>query len=320
MFSIHSLLWFIAVLLQKTMTIAWSWVYMGFLFMLSNTDASKLPCKFSNIQRPVDGHACEPPDYTNISTSERHYCSMACVHNEKCKATIFDQRHLVCMILPQPCILLKLYVDHVYQAFEYPCTKWVNAYNAVDAYWIYEALGVQAYVARAFVGNDFMLGKFTRKFHAITPSGIKIKGGSNQEKIVVDASSCNVTWVSYDATTGQPMPTGALIGGYLAATNTPLYVSRQAPTRCDWALGYYNPLNQKAWGECYGVQSSYTFEVMVVQPRDIFTWDCISGLFVRNTYFLWSGITVDNSNSSNFSCLYQKANLNYNLMNALSLP
>ena len=291
LFSIYLLLWDIAVLLQETMASVWIWIYMGFSLTLGNADASELQCKFSNIQSPVDGHACEPPEYTNISTSERHHCSLACVHSGTCKATIFYQRNLVCMILLHPCILLKPYADHVYQAFEYPCTKWINASNAVDAYSIYETLNVQAYVARAFVGNDVMLGKFTHMFYAISPSGTKIRGGSNQEKIVIDAS-CNVTWVSYDATTGQPMPSGALIGGFLAATNTPLYVSRQAQSRCDWALGYYNPLNQKAWGECYGVQSNYIFEVMVVQPRDIINWDCISGWFVRNAYFLLNGINA----------------------------
>ena len=225
MFSIYLLLWnIIAVLLQETMPSVWIWIYMGFSITLGNADASELQCKFSNIQSPVDGTECEPSEYTNISTSERHHFCLACVNSATCKATIFNQRYVVCMILLHPCISLKPYVDHVYQAFEYPCTKWINASNAVNAYSNYEALGVQAYVARAFVGNGFMLGKFTHMFHAITPSGTKIKGGSNQEKIVIDAS-CNVTWVSYDATTEQPMPIGALIGGFLAATNTPLFVS-----------------------------------------------------------------------------------------------
>ena len=160
----------------------------------------------------------------------------------------------------------------MYQSFEYPCVKWVPAASDnVETFWIYEKNNDKAHVARAFVNNDLLLGKLTDNFYGINPSGSKTQGGSSQEKIVVDAS-CSVTWVSYDATTGQPMPTGAFVGGFLTATNTPLYVSRQETPDCDWALGYYNPINRKAWGECYGVQDGSKFEVMVARPRHFITW------------------------------------------------
>ena len=256
---------------REAMTIIWIGIYVGFLFTPGNGNASTAPCKISHIQSPVTDRACEPPEYTNISTSELRHCSLACVHHRKCKAIIFDGRHSVCMILPQQCLLLDPRVNHVYQSFEYSCTKWVNVNDAVDTYWVYETLGNKAYVARAFMDNDLIIGKLTRDFHAITPSGTKRRGGSDLEKIVVDAL-CNVTWVPCDAIIGQAMPAGAVIGGFLAVTNTPLYVSRLATLNCRWALGYYNPLNQKAWGECYGVQSSYIFEVMVAEPRDAIIW------------------------------------------------
>ena len=250
----------------------WIGIYIGFVWMPGNAKASSTYCKMGNIQSRVDGQACEPPEYTNISASEWRHCSLACAHVKECRATIFDHRHSTCMIMPQPCVLLTPRSDLVYQSFEYPCTKWVPASYRVEALWIYERGLSKAYVAQAFVDNDLLLGKLTDNFHSMKPSGSYTRGGSSQEKIVVD-SSCNVAWFSYDATTRQPMPAGVLIGGFLAGTNTPLYVSRQETSKCDWALGYYNPLNRMAWGECYGVQNSSTFEVMVAQPRHVITWD-----------------------------------------------
>ena len=91
------------------------------------------------------------------------------------------------------------------------------------------------------------------------------------KKIVVGAFY-NVTWEEYEVTTGQSMPAGAVIGGFLAATNTQLYVSREETSKCNRALGYYNPLKHKALGECCGVKLSHTLEVMVELLRHVITW------------------------------------------------
>ena len=180
----------------------WIGIYIGFVWMPGNAKASSTYCKMGNIQSRVDGQACDPPEYTNISASEWRHCSLACAHIKECRATIFDHRRSFCMIMPQPCVLLKPYSDHVYQSFEYPCTKWVPAAkDNVEAVWIYERNNNKAYVARVFDNNDLLLGKLTDNFYGIDPSGYKTQGGSSQEKVVVDPS-CSVTWVSYDATTG----------------------------------------------------------------------------------------------------------------------
>ena len=64
-------------------------------------------------------------------------------------------------------------------------------------------------------------------------------------KMVVDAS-CNVTWVSYNVTSGQPKPTGTLVGGF-----TPLFMSKLTIYGIN-VVGHYNPFNHKAWGQFHG--------------------------------------------------------------------
>ena len=91
-------------------------------------------------------------------------------------------------------------------------------------------------------------------FFATDPkSGADIIGGDCE--LLVVKPSCSVTWTAHDSTTGQPIPKGALIGGKLTATSTPLYVARMV---YDGTLlgGYHNPLN--------GPKSNTVFELMVV--------------------------------------------------------
>ena len=95
-----------------------------------------------------------------------------------------------------------------------------------------------------------MVGKVIDRFHAIRPHGTAYIGGGDYEKLVVDASR-TATWVPYDATSDQSMPTGALVGGFLAATNIALYVSR-LPLDDISIIAYYNPLNHNAWTDYYG--------------------------------------------------------------------
>ena len=97
--------------------------------------------------------------------------------------------------------------------------------------------------------------------YAISSSGIKFVEGIF-ERLVVDPS-CDLTWVSHDASLDQPLPLGSLIGGIITATNTPLYVV-WIHVGGYFNSGYFNPINNRAWVEYYGVQSSNQFEVMVV--------------------------------------------------------
>ena len=246
-------------------------IYVGLLIIVSNANGSETPCKVSTIQSPVHNQACDVPGHVSISATERHKCSLSCIRSEKCKATIYDVLHSVCKLLPEPCSLLEPYVDHVYQAFQKPCTKWVPNSDAVKGFWIYEGSSDKSYIARAYVNADLLVGKVTSKFFTVRLDGSSVGGIPDYEELLVDAS-CTVTWVSYnDSSVGQPMPPGAVVGGLIAASNTPLYVSR---LHHDTYLiaGYYNPLNQKAWGQYSGTRSGTIFDIMVVKAPSVLSW------------------------------------------------
>ena len=104
-----------------------------------------------------------------------------------------------------------------------------------------ESSARQSYVSRIFHEGDFIIGKTTTHFFAISPTDMFMVIDGDYELLVVDAS-CKVTWVDHDTTSSQAVPEGVLIGGILTATNTLLYVAR---TTVDGLVssGYYNPLN-----------------------------------------------------------------------------
>ena len=232
--------------------------------MIMHTKGTGGHCEFSSIELPVDGKSCETPEYINITTIEQHHCTIACVHSKECKATIYDGRHSLCILLSKPCIYMTPRTGHVYQSFQPACTKWLPLNDNDPAYRIFEYGSNPSYIARAFVGNDLIVGKKTNTFYSIYPHGTStFIDASHYENLVVDPS-CSVTWVPFDADSDQPIPDGALTGGFLATTNTPLYVSR-LDVNGRIIIGYFNPLNQKAWASFGGIIQTSIFELMAVK-------------------------------------------------------
>ena len=220
-------------------------------------------CRSTDTMPPFDGMACQPFASRNITAIKPEFCSLACVQNQHCEATIYDKTSGVCMLMNDPCFSLEPYPNHVYRSFKYECTKWVAPDGSYPAYWFIEKTS-QSYVSRLARGGNIIIGKKTNNFYSIDPidKSVVIDKNNSYELLVVDPS-CSVAWVQHDSTSGQPLPRGALIGGKLADSNTPLYVARQNLT--DRVLGgYYNPLNGKVWGEYYGANNDTLFEVMVV--------------------------------------------------------
>ena len=219
-------------------------------------------CTRADTQAPIHGMACQPFKYRNITAPKPKFCSLACVQADHCEATIYDKASGVCMLMNEPCFSLRPHFDHVYRSYKQSCTNWVPHDDINPAYWYMEHSTQQCYVARKAHESNYIIGKKTSNFFAVNPTGTALVIDGDYELVVVEPS-CIVTWVQYNPTGAQAIPEGALIGGILTATNTPLYVARttiDGITGC----GYYNPLNGKIWVAHFGPRSSTVFEIMVV--------------------------------------------------------
>ena len=139
-------------------------------------------CTTRKIQSHINDRACKPPQYTKIRTSEQQNCYLHCVHIRECKATflcLMFSLHAPTTIVH----LLKPNVRHIPQFFEYPCTKLVPTNDGIGACWVYEWDRVKAYVARAFVDNDLILGKLIDSFHCINLVDLKQVEHANRRKL-----------------------------------------------------------------------------------------------------------------------------------------
>ena len=210
----------------------------------------------------VQDMACQPFEYRNITAIKLEFCSLACVQSQRCEATIYDKTSGVCMLMNNPCFSLEQKFNHVYRSFMPECFKWVPKNGSHPVYWFLEGNTVWSYVSRTAHEGNIITGKKTDHFYIISPIDNSVVISGDYELLLVEPY-CNVTWVPHDTTSSQPIPRGALIGGILTDTNTPLYVARLLTSGVVCG-GYYNPLNGKAWAEFEGMHSNTVFEIMVV--------------------------------------------------------
>ena len=235
--------------------------------LIGATTATQTTCKSMITLPPAYDKACEPFGYRNISTTIEHHCSLACIQSGDCDATIYDATRRNCMLLEGRCVLLQPSPGFVYQTFKHECVKWVSNANDYDAYWFYFGDGMrQNFIARTFHDGDLIVGKEIKgTFYGVSRDGNFVQNGSSYERLVVHPS-CHITWVDHDSSTGQPLSVGFLIGGILTSTNTPLYVVK-LESGGQYCSGYFNPLNDLAWGEMRGVKSMPQFEMLLILPR-----------------------------------------------------
>ena len=210
----------------------------------------------------TEGMACQPFESINITVIGLEFCSLACIQNQRCEAIIYDKTSGVCMLMNEPCFLLKPRFNHIYRTFKYDCTKWVPPNGSYGAYWYIQSRTKRSYVSRKAHQGNILVGKKTHALFSIDPVNNDMVTSSDYELLLVEPR-CIVSWVQYDIMSGKPLPKEALIGGILTSTNTPLYVAR-LDVYSKKIGGYYNPRSGKAWAHYSGVRSNTLFEVMVV--------------------------------------------------------
>ena len=57
-------------------------VYLVISCMMSYAMGTGTYCEFLTIQLPIDDSDCETQEHINISVTEHHHCSLACIHSK----------------------------------------------------------------------------------------------------------------------------------------------------------------------------------------------------------------------------------------------
>ena len=236
------------------------------IYAVIAADASE--CMAVQQDETLNDWACQPFDHqdVDITNLSYHHCSLTCFQHQKCQAFIYDKVTGTCLVMDYICVWPRPNMGNIYGISKPQCFRWEPHGTDHPFYWFIESGNLKCFTGRRPHQDDMLVGKVTNNFYTIDPSSSSIISGGTYEKLVVDPS-CEVTWVPHDANSGQQLPSDALIGGVLSDTNTPLYAVRQQVSG-KLFMSYYNPLNNKAWGEASSsVRSTAVFEVMTIKHQ-----------------------------------------------------
>ena len=120
---------------------------------------------------------------------------------------------------------------------------------------------------RAKIGEAMIVGKYTA--HPSTPriwanyQGEQldiVHGSGTVVEVLTTMAGCPLFWVLY--TGGDPLPNGAVVGGYLT-DGTATYLARKQYST-NLACGYYNTESEMIHYESSGARTSSTMEMLVL--------------------------------------------------------
>ena len=260
--------------------------YISVCLIALNVDASNVTkpvCRQQHTHSPQVGQRCitDTEVYVN-RTGHQHHCMLLCMRDLSCQAINFNILGGYCLLSQRPCISLEQNAEFVtrFLAMKPPCLKWVEHYaSGVHRFISFPKANDSSQlliIVRGRLGNNEIPGKMSSKRRVMYCSweGEDIELNETQTEFLTVSSDCNISWISHDSTSGNPLPYRAVIGGHL--NDIPLYVARKSaqhypghPTK--YSAGYYDNVNGIGHFPYKGMDVVYNqVEVLVVQEWYVF--------------------------------------------------
>ena len=247
-------------------------------------------CPRRYIQPPQVGQRCitDTEIYINKTGIElQHRCMWLCIRNPICQVINFNHMGAYCLMGLRPCVSLEKEVEFITTslAAEKPCLKWVESYENG----LYNAITFP--ISDNTDPSDLLIVVRIRKGeHKIPGKGSLILGqmytyyswqgkemevlfAESQCEFLILSPECTISWVPHNSTSGNPLPTGGVIGGYFKGV--PLYVARKFTVRsvgnpAVYSSGYYNNVEGRGHMPFGWMDMVYTdVEILVIQE-----WNC----------------------------------------------
>ena len=204
-------------------------------------------CESSPLRDRIMGFGCAWDNRVNFTNVAEHECVLRCMFDKSCTAVNYDVQDRVCMCVEVPCPVLEIQQYIHYQILAPPpldgCVHWVATndrnyprmvkYNSSPNG--YNLIGI---VRLRRAGKLLPAVWSQRNEKAVTVQN-NTKFMSKAIEVLVAKESCSLRWVNYDASSGNALPPGAILGGHLA-DGTPLYVAIPCLTSTGDVAGYYN--------------------------------------------------------------------------------
>ena len=218
-------------------------------------EATKPVCRQRYIQRPLVNQRCITDTEIYINKTDildQQHCTWLCMQDPNCQIINYNSMGAYCLHGQGPCVSLENEIDFVTTVMQVkqPCFKWVTSYED-DTYSTITFPKITG-------SSDLIMIVRVRKESSKIPGKKTLASDSiyyswdGSEAYFTNCLSCEyltlspectISWVSHSSTSGNPLPTGAVIGGHLKGV--PLYVARKFtahfaghPER--YSSGYYD--------------------------------------------------------------------------------
>ena len=228
----------------------------------------------------LDGYRCimATEMYRNVTDVRPHMCTHICMTSKDCSITIYNIPGKFCLIGKDACIALQKDTDYQVRYISIrkrgSCIKWVSKFDFIQGNFVAstecDVNGAQrpCYVGRLKLPTNILPGKYHLGTNG--PEGVwTILNGrgytiGNMEVLDVQYG-CLVTWMPFNS--GDPVPLGAVVGGYLASRDSKLYVMRgmvQHAGNMYTVFGYYDDATEKGYLEYFGARIVMEMDILIL--------------------------------------------------------
>ena len=230
-----------------------------------------LACEQMELHPRILGAGCVWDNSISLLAVEEHECVLRCLAHKTCKAVNYDVQNEVCVRSETPCPVVETQPNVNYQILATvpvdECAQWVATHD-----WNYPRIvkvnqdvggDYPLGVARLTSGGDTLPAKWPdNHVNAFTIKSGSVTYSSTFEVLVVN-EACSLRWLYYDASSSDPLPTGAIQGGK-RSDGTPLYVALIYARVDRHVVGYYNPATRMGTCDYNGENNKQDIELLTV--------------------------------------------------------
>ena len=201
---------------------------------------AKKQCRWVNTEEPRTDHRCVTASerYMTIQNVPSHLCFHICMELNNCTIINYNHEKRYCNLTSEDC--QKTVEDSEFTVTILSCLHWVSFENTVEDMCIpCDIYTASVVVGRLLFQKDILVGKHSmseRKTY-VWKNGTTF-AAANTEVLQI-MPWCAANWMTF--VPGDPIPAGAVVGGYVGDPFVETYVitgvTRRGVKRC----GYYNP-------------------------------------------------------------------------------
>ena len=228
-------------------------------------------CRAATFQKPRQGQRCvtASKNYTIVANIPVHICTHMCMQHPNCSVINYNHAHHYCQLTSEECDHIEEDAEFMVTAMNFPkctsttespCLRWEPAGADVTTFRVRCSSG--EYVGRLVFPTDILVGWYYNSV-AVWRNGASHWSTTGAEVLQL-YPNCSSSWEPY--TPGDPIPTNAVLGGYLGdpCSVTPIIdgtvmSSNTGGKRC----GYYNPKTRLGYIVYEGAEVTSEMSILV---------------------------------------------------------